>query len=333
MKHLISTGVAMALLTLTWGQEAPYTTELISQPYAPLEEYSLLDLEWGWDDPEEMLPIPFDMVIWGDTCTFLATANVGEMIFGAGQANHLIAPVLSDICDVAPADSTGQDVSEIRHTLEGEAPNRVFKVEYHNVGFYPEVYNFEDTVVQATQRATYQVWLHETGTITFHYGPNSVTDHALVADGFLNSAGLIGNFDPYSYSGTLLMAEGEADAPAFQTTNDIYGWAYGGAQGWGNTWPSEGTGYVFNPIQPAGIEMPETALSLSAYPTPAHDRLHVQWEGQAPVRAMWLDAQGRDAGREWLQPGPTTLDVSGLEAGTYVLRVEDGRALRVVIQH
>ena len=286
MKHLISTGVAMALLTLTWGQEAPYTTELISQPYAPLEEYSLLDLEWGWDDPEEMLPIPFDMVIWGDTCTFLATANVGEMIFGAGQANHLIAPVLSDICDVAPADSTRQDVSEIRHTLEGEAPNRVFKVEYNNVGFYPEVYNFEDTVVQAAQRATYQVWLHETGTITFHYGPNTVTDFALLADGFLNSAGLIGNFDPYSYSGTLLMAEGEADAPAFQTTNDIYGWVYGGAQGWGNTWPSEGTGYVFNPIQPTGIEMPETALSLSAYPTPAHDRLHVQWVGHAPVRAM-----------------------------------------------
>lgn len=323
----------MALLTLTWGQDAPYTTELISQPYAPLEEYSLLDLESGWDDPEVMLPIPFDMVLWGDTCTMLATANVGEMIFGAGQANHLIAPVLSDICDVAPADSTGQDVSEIRHTVEGEAPNRVFKVEYHNVGFYPEVYNFADTVVQATQRATYQVWLHETGTITYHYGPNTVTDFELLADGFLNSAGLIGNFDPYSYSGTLLMAEGEADAPAFLTSNDIYGWVYGGAQGWGNTWPSEGTGYVFNPVQPTGIESPEAALSLSAYPTPAHDRLHIQCEGNAPLRAMWLDAQGRDAGREWLRPGQTTLDVSGLEAGTYVLRLEDGRALRVVIQH
>ena len=58
----------------------PYTTEIISQPYDPLAEYSTLDLGLGWDDPEEMLPIPFDMVIWGDTCSFLGTANLGEMI-------------------------------------------------------------------------------------------------------------------------------------------------------------------------------------------------------------------------------------------------------------
>ena len=310
----------------------PYSATVLNEYYLPLDNPTSLGIEVGWDDPEEFLPLPFDMVLWGDTCTVLATAEVGQMILGAGNGTHLIAPVLSDICDVAPADSTGQDVSEMRYTTEGVAPNRVFKMEYHNVGFYAEVYG-EDSIVTATQRATYQVWLLESGTITFHYGPNSVTDHVLVADGFLNSAGLIGNYDPYAYSGTLLMAEGEADAPAFQTTNDIYGWAYGGAQGWGSTWPSEGIGYVFNPVQPTGIEMPETPLSLSAYPTPAQDQLHVQWEGQVPVRAMWLDAHGRDAGLEWIQPGQTTLDVSGLEAGVYVLRIEDGRALRVVIQH
>lgn len=332
MKHLFL-GMACALSAgFAWGQYVPYTTELISQPYAPLEEYSSLNLELGWDDPEEILPLPFDMVVWGDTCSLLGTANLGEMILGAGNANHLIAPVFSDICDVAPADSTGQDVSEIRHTLEGVAPNRIFKVEYHNVGFYDEVYG-GDSAITATQRATYQVWLHEAGTITYHYGPNTITDFALIAAEFINTAGLIGNFDSYSYGGTLLVAEGPADAPQFQSTDDIYTWLYSGAAGWGNTWPSEGTGYVFNPIQPTGIEMPETALSLSAYPTPAHDRLHVQLEGHAPVSALWLDAHGRDAGSQWLQPGQTTLDVSGLETGTYVLRMEDGRALRVVIQH
>ena len=79
--------------------------------------------------------------------------------------------------------------------------------EYHNIGFYAEVYG-GDSVTTASQRATYQVWLHETGTITFHYGPNTITDPALIAEGFLNSAGLVGNFDPYSYGGTLLVAEG-----------------------------------------------------------------------------------------------------------------------------
>ncbi|HBS19203.1 MAG TPA: hypothetical protein DEA66_00025 [Flavobacteriales bacterium] len=332
MKHLFL-GMACALSAgLAWGQDVPYTTEIMSQPYATLEEYSLLDLELGWDDPEVILPIPFDMVLWGDTCTVLATANLGEMIVGTGNANHLIAPVFSDICDVAPADSTGQDVSEIRHTLEGAAPNRIFKVEYHNVGFYDEVYAM-DSVIAASQRATYQVWLHETGTITYHYGPNTITDYALLAADAINTAGLFGNFDPYSYGGTLLVAEGAADTPQFQSTDDIFGWIYSGAEGWGNTWPSEGTGYVFNPIQPTSVSTPAKLEVLTAFPNPAHDVLHVQWDGRQPADAVWVDAQGQIAGTARLQPGRTTLDVCDLEAGAYLLRMKDGTAIRVVIQH
>ena len=332
MKHLFL-GMACALSAgLAWGQDVPYTTEIMSQPYATLEEYSLLDLELGWDDPEVILPIPFDMVLWGDTCTVLATANLGEMILGTGNANHLIAPVFSDICDVAPADSTGQDVSEIRHTLEGAAPNRIFKVEYHNVGFYDEVYAM-DSVIAASQRATYQVWLHETGTITYHYGPNTITDYALLAADAINTAGLFGNFDPYSYGGTLLVTEGAADTPQFQSTDDIFGWIYSGAEGWGNTWPSEGTGYVFNPIQPTSVSTPANLRVLTAFPNPVHDVLHVQWDGGQPADAVWVDAQGRIAGAARLQPGRTPLDVFDLEAGAYLLRMKDGTAIRVVIQH
>ena len=332
MKHLFL-GMACALSAgLAWGQDVPYTTEIMSQPYATLEEYSLLDLELGWDDPEVILPIPFDMVLWGDTCTVLATANLGEMIVGTGNANHLIAPVFSDICDVAPADSTGQDVSEIRHTLEGAAPNRIFKVEYHNVGFYDEVYAM-DSVIAASQRATYQVWLHETGTITYHYGPNTITDYALLAADAINTAGLFGNFDPYSYGGTLLVTDGAADTPQFQSTDDIFGWIYSGAEGWGNTWPSEGTGYVFNPIQPTSVSTPANLRVLTAFPNPVHDVLHVQWDGGQPADAVWVDAQGRIAGAARLQPGRTPLDVCDLEAGAYLLRMKDGTAIRVVIQH
>jgi len=327
-----SLGLVLAGLVTCWGQDAPYTTEILSQPYTALEEYSLLELELGWDDPEEILPVPFDMILWGDTCTFLSTANVGEMIFGSGNGNHLIAPVFSDICDVSPADSTGQDVSEIRYTTEGVAPDRIFKVEYHNVGFYPEVYNFEDTVIQATQRATYQVWLHETGTIVFHYGPSNITDPELVADEFISSAGLIGNFDYYSYSGTLLVAEGPADSTTFITSDNIYGWIYGGSEGWGLTWPSEGTGYVFNPVAPSGLAEPTTATALESFPNPAVDRLTVRLEAHSAQVGTWVDARGGQAGTVQLQPGSNSLDVSALVPGAYVLRLEDGTAVRVTVQ-
>ena len=332
MKHFTLFGVAMPLVAMSWGQDAPYTTDIISQPYEPLEEYSLVNLSAGWDDPEEMLPIPFDMVMWGDTCTIVMTANLGEMILGVGNANHLVAPVFADICDVSPADTTGQDISEIRYTYDGISPNRIFRVEYHNVGFYDEVYG-EDSVITATQRANYQVWLHETGTITFHYGPNTITDHSLIAADFINTAGLLGNFDPDSYAGSLLVAEGAADGPQFQTINDIFDWIYSGDEGWGNTWPSEGTGYVFNPILPVGIGEFDVEDSMTAYPIPAENQLHVLWDGNAPMNADWIDTQGRSVGFERIYPGQTTLNVNDLKAGAYILRMENGITARVVIHH
>ena len=107
------------------AQDVPYTFELNNQVYQPLEEYSVLPLGLGWDDPEVALPLPFDMVMWGDTCEFVATANVGEMLFCAGaNGNHFIAPMTVDVCDLSVLDSTLQDVSELRHSLEGTAPDR-----------------------------------------------------------------------------------------------------------------------------------------------------------------------------------------------------------------
>ena len=329
MKTYLAAAVAVAMAADVCAQ-APYVTEIFSQPYSSLQEYSVLELDLGWDDPEELLPIPFDMVVWGDTCSLVATSNVGEMILCIGNGNHLIAPVFADICDVSPADSTGQDVSEVRHALEGVAPNRIFKLEYHNVGFYPEVYS-GDSAATATQRATYQVWLYESGTIAFHYGPSTITDPMLVADGFINSAGLIGNFDPYSYSGSMLVAEGPADAPEFQDVSDIFSWFYGNGEGWGMTWPTEGTGYLFNPDSPAGISAP-LATRLTAFPNPAANHVTVRLQSDVPQTATWLDGRGREAGTALLRSGNNRLDVSALVPGAYVLRLEDGTAVRVTVQ-
>ena len=289
MKHLFL-GMACAMSAgLAWGQNVPYTTELISQPYEPLEEYSLINLAPGGTILEEVLPIPFDMVIWGDTCTMLATANLGEMIIGYRKQTTCIAPVFSDICDVAPADSTGQDVSEIRHSLEGVAPNRIFKVEYHS-GFTTR--NADHSVITATQRATYQVWLHETGTIMFTtMAPTPSPICALIAADFINTR---------AWSATLTSSSEAPDrggrccrTPQNSNHDDIYRLLYSGAEGWGNTWPSEGTGYVFNPIQPTNVSTPTNLEVMTAFPNPAHDVLHVQWDGTSPVDAVWVDAQGR----------------------------------------
>ncbi|MEY3009407.1 MAG: hypothetical protein RLZZ314_49 [Bacteroidota bacterium] len=327
MKRLLFSCSAGLACVLSWAQ-APYTTEIINQGYTPLEEYSTLELWLGWDDPEEFLPIPFDMVIWGDTCELLMTGNLGEMILGMGNNSHLLAPVLSDICDVSPADSTGQDVSEIRHTVEGTAPDRVFKIEYHNVGFYGEVYG--DSISTATQRATYQVWLHEGGTITYHYGPSNITDPALVSDGFINGAGIIGNFNPNTYEGELLMAEGEADNPVFQEFTSVMAWYYGSSQGWGSTWPSEGTGYVFTPVETSHVVAADAdPLVLQACPNPASDVLHVTSSLSTSSTLSWVDANGRTVAQDVLMPGINTLNISHVAPGMYLILSEGMAPVRV----
>ena len=309
------------------AQDVPYTFELNNQVYQPLEEYSVLPLGLGWDDPEVALPLPFDMVMWGDTCEFVATANVGEMLFCAGaNGNHFIAPMTADVCDLSVLDSTLQDVSELRHSLEGTAPDRVFKLEYHNLGFYNEVY--ADSVPDSLQRVNLQVWLHEQGTIAFHYGPNNVTDVTLVQDDLQATGGLFGNVDLNTYEGIIFAAEGEPNDPAFLAYGDFASWAFG-AQGWGNAWPADGTQYIFNPVAVASVAG-EPAANLDVFPNPANDVLHVVNPSAQVQHMAVVDLAGRTVASVQLTPGVNRLPSHDWAPGTYLLR--DARGTHAVVQ-
>lgn len=76
------------------------------------------------------------------------------------------------------------------------------------------------------------------------------------------------------------------------------------------------------------------AAALQAWPVPAHAQLHLRLEPQArPQQVQLLDALGRPV-RTLAQPAAdATLDVRGLPAGAYLLRVDyaDGPATRRVV--
>ena len=74
-----------------------------------------------------------------------------------------------------------------------------------------------------------------------------------------------------------------------------------------------------------------TTLEVSVYPNPTPDRLHVQFtagatELPATLTAVFADAAGRTVLRQPFSPsaGLTTLDLSALPEGTYLLLVQDG---------
>lgn len=315
------------------AQDSPYTVVVGSQAYEPLEEYSILPLGLGWDDPVVELPMPFDMLVWNDTCTGIFTEGVGEVLYCEPSSGypHFLAPMFGvDICDVSPADSTGQDVSEIRHTTEGVSPNRIFKLEYHNVGFFEEVY--EDSLeLNALQRANVQVWLHEWGKITYHYGPSSISDLNALTESGVSTAGIFGNFDENTYSATILTATGSADDPVFQMFTDVDAWFYGAEQGWMGSWPSEGVFYEFNHALP--LEVSEAEMSqIHAFPNPAAQVVQLTNPLSHVVQMTWLDASGRTVKEHTLAPGNHTVSVSDVPVGVYVLRTNGMAMGRVQIQ-
>lgn len=316
------------------AQDSPYTVVVGSQAYAPLEEYSILPLGLGWDDPAVALPMPFDMLVWNDTCTGIFTDWVGEVLNCEPSSGnpHILAPMFGvDICDVSPADITGQDLSEIRYTLEGVAPNRIFKLEYHNAGFYEEVH--EDMVsLDLLQRIHVQVWLHEWGTITYHYGPNSITNlGALIAEGSA-TAGIFGNLDENTSDATILAATGSSDNPSFEMTANLDAWFDGAEQGWVGGWPSEGVFYEFNHALPLNVSEAEVQ-DIQAFPNPAHLVVQLTNPLSHVVQMTWVDALGRSLKEHRLPPGTHSVSVSDLPAGVYLLRANGVAMGRVQIQH
>ncbi|HIG59243.1 MAG TPA: T9SS type A sorting domain-containing protein [Flavobacteriales bacterium] len=326
MKLFIA-ALAFLLSVCLYGQEWTYDTHFFTDTYSSIEEYSLLELPLGWDDPEEEFPIPFNMLLWGDTVETIYTGITGNFLIGVDMNTksgnpHLIAPIFSDISDVYGVDSSIYDVSEIRHTVEGQYPNRVFKIEYVDVGFYNEI--FADFSSSAINRATFQVWLHETGEISFRYGPNTVVDFELVSPwNFFSGAGLIGNFDFTTEQGDIISADGEADNPVF-----IAGYDYNlqtffsENQGWIESWPSNGTVYQFLPIHPFGNIQDIFSENIKLYPNPASNNLTIDLGDLTGVNtSIKLYDSSSKLVFEKLSSATLLIDVSVFAKGLYTLEL------------
>ena len=71
---------------------------------------------------------------------------------------------------------------------------------------------------------------------------------------------------------------------------------------------------------------------LHVWPNPASGQFSIQLEGTALVHAELLNSVGQRVRSLVLQPGMNTLDLGALGAGLYVLLLEDGSTVRVVVE-
>ncbi|HRD53355.1 MAG TPA: T9SS type A sorting domain-containing protein, partial [Flavobacteriales bacterium] len=77
---------------------------------------------------------------------------------------------------------------------------------------------------------------------------------------------------------------------------------------------------------------PPVKDEVMLWPNPAHDAINLELNGARAQNARLLNSAGQQVRTMRLNPGRNSLDARGLQTGLYLLKLEDGRAARVVVE-
>ena len=234
----------------TQQDSLPYTTETYVSTYEALDNWSPLNVDEMWDVPIVPLNLEFDFPCFGGDASSgeirLTDIGAGIEVFGDNGEFHLFSAStvsISDILNVAATDTSITEGSTHRYVTVGTAPNRIFKLEFNNVGFDHEM----TWTGLASSRAHFQIWLYEVGTIEYHYGPNTVTDLDAIDYWPKQSAGISSYWDFEEYMAYFMWASGDAEAPEYPL---FYNVEYDSLNispafdGW-DAWPMDGVVYQY----------------------------------------------------------------------------------------
>lgn len=232
----------------------------------------------------------------------------------------LMGPYAMDLCDRGY--NTGTMLSPISYKTEGNAGNRIFKLEWKEAGSFDEVDSLATT--NAVMHISLQMWLYEgSNRIEFRYGANNIPNPALFYGG---EDGAIVGLGAFNQAGNLILAEllsGAASAPQLQS---------GGLPQPLTGTPAPNSVYRFNPPG-SGTGLFESDLSqrLIAYPNPTQDGIWIRSTGtnngasSQGLRAFILDPQGKSVLDFQVQTSTASaqwVDLSKLPGGVYLLKVE-----------
>lgn len=299
------------------------------QVYTPLTSATNITSGLTWDEESFKIPMGFTAKI--------GTTNISDfalsLSFGFAPATDTMG-VVQGFAAFSGADLedrgwlSGIASSPIRYLVSGIAPNRIFKLELSNAGFYDE----EVTYGTLNDSINMQIWVYETSNIVeFRFGPAQIT-HPLDYFSFGN-ASLMGMVKDFDFAATTFSSFyeliGTASNPEVDSTADVASLTTV------FTYPVEGTVYRFVPKATAtGIGSFNLTSQVQVFPTIVSHSLSInsQIEG---VQTQLLDMSGKTV----LSPGPlsmgkTVVDMSSLAAGVYMLQLtsHDGKAMYKIIK-
>ena len=223
----------------------------------------------GWKYLENNIPIitpiGFDFKFFGRTNNRIIVKNNGTAAIERLDMPQFNDNIYISFAKLQSRTQTAPWVSKIVYLTEGVSPNKIFKLEYNNVGF-------EDG--DSSHFTNFQLWLYETSNIIeMHYGPNNFDSTCW----WYKKGAYVGLDTMNSYTLFLL-----AGSPSNPTLLEADTQLIGG--------PANGIIYRFSPIN-TGIER-IINQSLKFYPNPTVSYIEIR--NDKPIRSIkMIDMAGK----------------------------------------
>lgn len=327
MKKLL---VAIATLStsLAFGQASmgDYIVKVeTGKSYSPLTTGTNISSGFSWDDENFKIPIGFTTNIGGMTTSDFSFSTGWGFAPGSdtmGIVNTFVAFGALDLQDRGAV--SGIAKSPLRYLVSGVSPNRIFKFEIANAGFFEERYIYGSM----DDYTNIQIWVYETSNIVeIRYGDSKISnpdDYFSVGGAPL--VGYVSNFDldadTFSKGYFLI---GNPGSPIVDSATSLFD--IGNSM---SDYPASGTVYRFIPkTVAASIGEINIAEQLKVYPTQATTNITVVSNLNTEANADIYAVSGQKIlSNISLQKGNNIIDVSTLASGVYFLKInaEDGKA-------
>lgn len=321
MKRFFTLSLAVVLTAGAYAQSFPYLIQAFQEPYQPLE--SPIDITNGelWDDPEWMVYPPFPIYYMEDTLTEFMVSGPGSQIsqnFNTEQFVDVLIPYMADLMNASP----DAMASPVGYEIAGNAPNRIFKMEWTNAGFFDEY----DLTGAFGNLITFQLWFYETtGSFRVHFGPNTIKS----ADAYqiFGKPTLLfaKNIDfmsaDFANEGFWSLA-GDASNPTINYIPQFTGFL--GTNELLNSDPVNGQVYYF--YTPDNVGVTEVNQDdWNAYPNPAQGSVFIRVAQDDVIQIF--DLNGKLCHTESVRKGIQVLDISNWNQGMYVLKLQGNPAI------
>ncbi len=309
------------------AQEFPYFLSVDSEPYADLTDVDDLTEGMVWDDPEIIADIGFDFELFGETVTSFYFNGLGtEMI---SDDDYYTNPVTyftgyyADVIDRGYIDDV--NLSSINSKVTGTPGNRVFHLEWKNVGFYneqSELSTLEDYI-------NFQMRFYEgSNDMEIHFGPSSITHEDIIYDFFDGPAiFFFDSLDASAYDPTFNAVHflyGDSSDPLIGTSTDPDAY-YNDIEPL-DMHPVDGTVYRLSTSETSSTkDLDDLNAVVNVFPTLVDQTLMVDVAYGFDFetgRIQIINELGQMLLQQNLQNNRETLDLSNFPVGNYFVSIQ-----------